>query len=201
MANTHEYIEHLHKTGALKKLGTLKLQDGTELSGAQLKEYLADTAKQHSSLRGFHRAIAQETSSSQWHKRKQLQKMIHHSAEKNGHGAEETSKRSGWLGGVFNARKKEASKKVPWYRRASRLEDEGKKYPQTGVSITQHRSGISRVSVDTSAQGSRRDEKINPLTGQPISGGIGKSGPAVGSSKDSVHTNNSSGTPPMPLAG
>lgn len=97
--------------------------------------------------------------------------------------------RSGFFGSLFGSVKKEKPKVVPRYLRAQRDESD----LRTGVSISQYKSGISKVSVDTSAQGGRQQHSINPLTGQPTSGGIGQAGPAAGSS-------DRGGQPPMPLA-
>lgn len=191
MVTPRKHIESLHKSGSLRNV-SVKTKDGQTLSGTKLRDFLVGQSKQHATLatlrQGLHKDVA-------WSQRGKLDKLLRPEPAN----ATSQSKRSnGFFGGLFSTPKKEKPKPLPWYRRAARLEDDAEAQQmsqRTGVSISQFRGGVSKVSVDTSAQGGRQNQTINPLTGQPIAGGIGRSGSSVGSS-----SGGGGGKPPLPLA-
>src|SRR3989339_167839 len=69
---TRADIEKLHRSGVLKKVGTVQLESGEKLAGAKFRDYLAEKAKKYQTVTALTEAIKKETAPSQWRQRKKI---------------------------------------------------------------------------------------------------------------------------------
>ena len=65
-------IEKMHRSGELKKVGTVKLVSGEQLSGAKFRDYLLDKAKKYGTVTSFTEAVKKDTAKSQWRQREKF---------------------------------------------------------------------------------------------------------------------------------
>jgi len=108
---TRQDIEKMHKTGALKKVGLIRLESGENLKDADLRDYLIEKNKKYKTVTSFEEAVKKDTAKNQWRQRKKFSQVLKDpvSAGQTAVGQKETAlaRKKNILDSIFGREKKE----------------------------------------------------------------------------------------------